>query len=86
MRATLRAARRLELFRRMARHAGVRVRVGPRQVAWGADDAIEVVAELDVVSEHALMYRAVRRRIMGEADAKRLPALFVLVAQNLHGS
>ena len=64
---------RLKHFRCITRHPGVGVRVGHRQIASGAHDSIEVVAELDIVSEDALMYRTVRGRIVGEADATRCP-------------
>ena len=49
------------------------MRIGHGEVAWRADDAVEVGAEVDFAAEDALVHGAIDRCFMDEADAPRLP-------------
>ena len=53
--------------------SGSALRIRRVEVAARADDAVEVVAELDAAAEHALVHRAVGRRVVREAHAPRPP-------------
>ena len=78
------ARRRLgvEELPREARELGIGVRVGRLEVAARAHDAVEVVAELDVAAEDALVDRAVGRRVVREAHAARPPVRSEQCAQH----
>ena len=69
----LRRGVRFQHLPREPRDPGIGVRIGDLEVAARADDAVEVVAELDVAAEHPLVHRTVRRRIVRKAHASRPP-------------
>ncbi|MCY1410790.1 hypothetical protein D3C76_754380 [compost metagenome] len=48
-------------------------RVGGVEVGGGADDAVELAAELHLATENPPMHGQVLRRFMGETDIDRLP-------------
>jgi hypothetical protein len=64
------------LVEKLAGEAG-KLRVGlgirPLEIASRAHDAVEVVSELDVAPEHAVVHRAIERRIVREANAAWAP-------------
>jgi len=64
---------RLDELPRITRHIRIRVGVWRFEIAPRAHDAVEVMAELDIAPEDALVHRAVARGIVREAHAPRLP-------------
>ncbi|MCY1435338.1 hypothetical protein D9M71_514280 [compost metagenome] len=57
----------------MTRHGLVGQRIGGIQVGGGADDAVELAAELQLAAENAPVHGQVGRCLVGEIDADRVP-------------
>ena len=64
---------RFEQLLRILRHRRIGVGIRPIEVGARAHDAVEVVSELHVAAEHALVHRTVGGRVVREAHAPRPP-------------
>src|SRR4029453_3941369 len=63
-------------FEQLPRHprdAGIGIWIRHIEVAPRADDPVEIVAKLDIATEHALMHAAIVRRLVRETHAPRAP-------------
>ena len=79
------ATARFEQLLRILRHRGVGIGIRQIEVGAHAHDAVEVVPELHVAAEHAIVHRAVGGCIVGEAHAPRPPLRTEQRAQHPEG-
>jgi hypothetical protein len=63
----------LEKLPREAGKLGIRIGIGPVEVAARAHDAVEIVSEFDVPAKEALVNGTIPRGVVREADAPRMP-------------